>query len=680
MSYASKKFRAAVCLLLSLILSLTMVSFPASVSALGLSKTSISLTKGYSTTISVTGSDGSSVKWSSSDTSIATVSSKGKVVGKKIGNAVITANVGGTKLECKVKVVGGKLAFSKKDITLDEGDITYITVRAKGSHKLKATPVDRGIVSVTWVKPWKKDDIRLKITAKSAGTTTVRVKLTNYPDIYTDIKVKVNGDDSGVIYTKQDTVTTTVGGSSALSVYTDMANSLDYSFSEAGIAKVEEGKWVNFYCYLTITGLKEGTTTLTISRKDNPSIKKNVTIKVTEAGYYVVSDTPVSKSTFTDIVYRWVDSKTNKYKYMLLPVNYDEAKMNYAICEDAGLFEYYMVFSASPKKQKDTDSIMTINATINNTSEKRYVLVPKDYDKPTYNTAVASYTKEFKYYEIYNINPESYKNRASDSVKSWTAVVDFKTVTRYMLVPYGYDEDYVNSLIEADSGNYDGYYTVYTQKPNVKEPTDQILTFTAALNYQYVTYYVLVPKNYDVGRYNDIVAKYRGYYEYWTIYNTKPVTTSSDDIIESWTKIIDSKTVTRYILLPPHYSKKMLDEIKEKDLATQTSAYYSVTTSYPTKLDKTDIIQSWYNTTQKVTKYILLPKDYNPVKRNDIIAADTGIYDYYKMYSKSPAKKTGSDIILEITHMTYGKIFMLVPEDYEQSKVNLGMAGVDVTV
>ena len=44
------------------------------------------------------------VKWSSSNKKVATVSSKGKVKGKKAGKATITAKVGNKKLKCKITV------------------------------------------------------------------------------------------------------------------------------------------------------------------------------------------------------------------------------------------------------------------------------------------------------------------------------------------------------------------------------------------------------------------------------------------------------------------------------------------------------------------------------------------------------------------------------------------------
>ena len=73
---SAKKLRSAVALLLTLVLTLTMFTFPASVSALGLSKTSITLTKGYATTLTVTGANGASVSWSSSDKTVASVGNR----------------------------------------------------------------------------------------------------------------------------------------------------------------------------------------------------------------------------------------------------------------------------------------------------------------------------------------------------------------------------------------------------------------------------------------------------------------------------------------------------------------------------------------------------------------------------------------------------------------------------
>ena len=68
-----------------------------------LSQTNLTLGKGKSETLSLEGTK-QKVKWSTSNKSIATVSSKGKVTGKKLGKAKITATVGNKKYTCTVTV------------------------------------------------------------------------------------------------------------------------------------------------------------------------------------------------------------------------------------------------------------------------------------------------------------------------------------------------------------------------------------------------------------------------------------------------------------------------------------------------------------------------------------------------------------------------------------------------
>ena len=68
-----------------------------------INKKSITLYRGNSYTLKVLGAT-QKVKWYSSNKTVATVSSKGKVTAKRAGTTIITAKVGKKKYKCKVTV------------------------------------------------------------------------------------------------------------------------------------------------------------------------------------------------------------------------------------------------------------------------------------------------------------------------------------------------------------------------------------------------------------------------------------------------------------------------------------------------------------------------------------------------------------------------------------------------
>lgn len=682
MTRVKTQVKAAVSILLALLFALTLVTLPGAgtdASAATLSATSYTLTKGYSTTLKVTGAS-SAVTWSSSDKTVASVSSAGKVVGRSVGSATIYADVDGQRLSCAVKVVGGKLSLSAKSVSIDEGAYKYVTVRAKGSHGIKASSSNTSIASGSWVKPWKNDDIRLKITGKKAGTATITISMTKYPDVTTKINVTVNSTAKSVIETSQASLSIKMDTPASLMVYSDRSNSLNYSFSDATVAKVQEGTWNANYCTLTVTGLKAGTTNLVITHKDDPKVTKTIPVTITGSAYYSVSDYPMNKITYTDQVYQWVDKKTNRYKYMLVPYGYDMAKINTAIAKDSSAYEYYTVYDETPvSKIAANDTVQSFKAVVGGTEVTRFILVPVSYDAPSLNTAVASYTNQFQYWTVYNVDPSSSKFRPDDEVQSWLSTVNYRSQTRYILLPAGYDKTRLERIIASDSGSAaGGYYAASITPPNTKASGDQVLQFTAVVNNAYVTYYVLVPANYDEARYNDVRAAYTGTYDYYTIYNTEPKKRTSLDTVEKWTKIVDSKVNTRYMLLPAGYDQVTVNDMKNKDLATQSSNYYSVTTVQPAKIDSNDIVYTWVTSTGTL-KFMLLPANYSVVKRNDAVAKDGNEYRYYAMYSVQPPKKTDSDIVYSANHLTYGTVFMLLPQNYDNQKMQDGFKGMDVS-
>ncbi len=709
----------AVVMALLMALSIIML-IPHDAYALGLNRTSFILTKGYSTTLKVSGSS-STPKWTSSDTSVATVSSTGKVIGKGAGTAKITANVDGTTLTATVKVVGGKISVSNSEIALDEGSAKLITIRAKGSHGLKAESSDKSVVTTGWVKPWDKDDIHLKLTARGKGTATVKIVMTKYPDVYANVKVTVGTQTKSQLQANPANVTVNVNETANVSLYSSNNGNVNISAADNTVVQFSQGNWANNMSTLTVKGLKKGTTKITITDKSDASVTAtvNVTVNDAAAGYYVVSATQPQKKLATDQIY-YFNSANGMVKYVLLPNKYDEAQLNTAVAKDSGYYEYYKVYSASPSKRAANDIVKEFTATLvdgvpsktaantgaaypsissgfidpsnyystatynsngfvstpttsKTESVKRYMLVPVNFDEVQYNTETAKYSQTFAYWTIYSVDPTNYRYLSTDIVKSWNAVnSNYQSVTHYILLPASYDEAKLNNIMNKDTGGTNGgYYAVSLVAPNKKADTDEIQTIINRTTGQ--TMYVLLPKNYDVVKLNDIVAKYNGY-EYNKVYSTEPVKLTPYDVIEKWQKIENNKTVTHYALLQVGYDPSILNTIKNDDLASSSSSYYIVSNTYPTTIAANDSVEIVTNPKTGQVGYMLIPNKLDYVKFSDAELAFTGEYKYYRTYSTQPTQKVDTDVIFPLTSGNK-TIYMLAPQNYDQNKVNLAFAG-----
>ncbi len=126
-----------------------------------LNATKATLTVGGSTQLKMYGV--SKVTWSTSNKSVATVTSKGKVTAKKAGSATITAKVGKKKYTCKVTVKAKLNATSK---TLKEGE-NYQLKLTGAAGKVAWTSSNASVAAVSSTG---------KVTAKKAGVATITVK------------------------------------------------------------------------------------------------------------------------------------------------------------------------------------------------------------------------------------------------------------------------------------------------------------------------------------------------------------------------------------------------------------------------------------------------------------------------------------------------------------------------
>ena len=113
-----------------------------------LDQTEAAVLKGKTVTLTATVYPSSltdkSVTWKSSDTKVATVSSKGKVKGVKAGTATITctSNATGLKATCAVNVVKGFVTLNKTEAYVQKGKTTTL--------KATVTPESLTDKSVTW--------------------------------------------------------------------------------------------------------------------------------------------------------------------------------------------------------------------------------------------------------------------------------------------------------------------------------------------------------------------------------------------------------------------------------------------------------------------------------------------------------------------------------------------------
>lgn len=105
------------------------------VNNLKISSKKATITVGYSTTLTV--KNASAVTWSTSNKKVATVNKKGKVTGKKIGKATITAKVGNASYKCSVTVKANSIklpSYSKNAYHYSGGAMGFSSIKktAKG--------------------------------------------------------------------------------------------------------------------------------------------------------------------------------------------------------------------------------------------------------------------------------------------------------------------------------------------------------------------------------------------------------------------------------------------------------------------------------------------------------------------------------------------------------------------
>lgn len=131
-----------------------------------ISKTKKTLYVGQTYTLKIKGTS-KKVKWSSSNTKIAKVNSKGKVTAKKKGTVTITAKVSGKKYKCKITIEDPKI--NKKKYIMSVGE----------KYKLKISGTSQKIKWASANKKIAKVDSNGNIKALSVGNTKITATIGN---------------------------------------------------------------------------------------------------------------------------------------------------------------------------------------------------------------------------------------------------------------------------------------------------------------------------------------------------------------------------------------------------------------------------------------------------------------------------------------------------------------------
>ena len=111
-------------------------------------------------------STGKKPKFSSSDSTVASVNTYGKITAKKAGNAMITAKIANGEASCRVTVEKTVITLSQKSISLENGYTARLKAETSTGHPVTYKSARSSIASV---------DENGVITAKKPGETTITV-------------------------------------------------------------------------------------------------------------------------------------------------------------------------------------------------------------------------------------------------------------------------------------------------------------------------------------------------------------------------------------------------------------------------------------------------------------------------------------------------------------------------
>ena len=220
--------------------------------------------------IATTNSSGK-LTWESSKNDVATVSDDGTVTGLKNGETIITVKTSDNKTaSCKVTVytTPKSVTLDKTSITLDENNSTT---------KLIAT-INPETSNVYNLLSWKSNNSNIAtvsddgtVTGKATGTTQIRVETQNGKYALCDVDVNLKKDTTITLNKDNLVIDLSISKTEKLVATTNSQKSLIWNSSNIDVATVSDDG--------TITGLKNGTTTITATTYDGVKASCDVTVQ-----------------------------------------------------------------------------------------------------------------------------------------------------------------------------------------------------------------------------------------------------------------------------------------------------------------------------------------------------------------------------------------------------------------
>lgn len=200
-------------------------------------------------------STGKKPKFSSSDSSVASVNAYGKITAKKAGTATITAKIANGEASCKVKVEKTVITLSQKNISLENGQSVKLKATTSTGHSVTYKSSKKSVASV---------DENGLITAQKPGETTITVTAdkTSVTCKVTVKEPKVRLSRTAVSLYRRETI--------RLSVQSTSKSTPKWKTNKKSVAVVDSDG--------TITAIKNGTAIITVT-VDGVSRRCEVTVK-----------------------------------------------------------------------------------------------------------------------------------------------------------------------------------------------------------------------------------------------------------------------------------------------------------------------------------------------------------------------------------------------------------------